>query len=120
MDCMTNTMKGITIDNDNFLNDTIACDIGPQTIAIIIDVGETAKSVVWNGIARYVEKEQYRTDTISIVHAVAKSSARCLIGGGNTVATLSNFDISSLNIPTDGGAMPLLLMGRELPTVRPS
>lgn len=120
VDCKTNAMKDIAIERDIFPNDAVALDIGPRTVAAISEAVETAKSVVWNGPAGFVEQEEYRTGTISIARAVAKSNARCLIGGGDTVAALSDFGVSSENIHicTGGGAMLTLLMGRELPAIR--
>lgn len=120
VDCKTNELRNIDIERDSFPDKAIALDIGPRTISAIREVVETARSVVWNGPAGFVEQEEYRTGTVSIAQAVAESTARCLIGGGDTVAALAGFKVSSerIHICTGGGAMLTLLMGRELPAVR--
>ncbi len=111
----------ISYDRDTFPESASALDIGPRSREVAADLVKEASAVVWNGPAGYFEDSRFRGGTLAIADAVRTSSARVLVGGGDTVAALSGdagFSDDRVHVCTGGGAMLAMLMGRELPAVR--
>jgi phosphoglycerate kinase len=94
-------------------------DIGPQTVeAFTRAIGE-AKTVVWNGPMGVFEIAPFATGTNAVAMAVASSPATTVVGGGDSVAAVSQAGVAEriTHISTGGGAFLELLEGRELPGV---
>lgn len=96
-----------------------ALDIGSETVSLIQAAVAEANSVIWNGPAGYYEDSRFKTGTLAIAEALARSSAKALVGGGDTLAALKEIGNESERIHqcTGGGAMLSLLMGKPLPAV---
>lgn len=86
-------------------NDMIL-DAGPKTLAVLEPLIREAKFIIWNGPLGDYEKGFYES-TNAVAELLAKSSARIVIGGGDTVASLKDHVPSAPNIfvSTAGGAM---------------
>ena len=96
-------------------------DIGPRTVEIYAKILAQAKVVVWNGPLGYFENKKFRQGSLSLLKALAKSSAFKVIGGGETIQLIQNskFKIQNSFISTGGGAMLEFLEGKILPGIKP-
>jgi phosphoglycerate kinase len=104
----------------NFPADWQGLDIGPKTVALIVDVVSKAKTIVWNGPAGVFEFPKFAVGTNAIAHAVADNSAAIsIIGGGDSVSAINQAGVADkiTHISTGGGASLEFLEGKKLPGV---
>ena len=94
-------------------------DIGPLTVDRFAATLKTAKTIVWNGPMGVFEKPPFAQGTVALARAVAESSAFSVIGGGDTVAAVTQAGVADRigYISTAGGAFLEFLEGRTLPGV---
>jgi len=94
-------------------------DIGTETIRQYSQIIIEAKSIVISGPPGVYEREDFLKGTKGILEAVAASKAFSLVGGGHTVAAVTELGIADKMsyISTAGGALIEFLMGRRLPGV---
>ena len=97
----------------------LALDIGPLTITAFVEKLSCAATIVWNGPLGYSELERFSGGTIEIARLLAESSARTIVGGGDTIAALDKLKLTSKMkfVSSGGGAMLELLEGKKLPAV---
>jgi len=95
----------------------MALDIGPKTVAKFSKILESAGTIIWNGPMGVYEMEPFKTGTVEIGKAVARSKAVTIIGGGDTTAPIVEAGLADqiTHICTGGGAMLTFLQGKELP-----
>jgi 3-phosphoglycerate kinase len=96
-----------------------AVDIGRETIAQYkVEIGK-AKTILWNGPVGVFEIPDFATGTKELAEALAASSAKTIIGGGDSVTAVKQFGLAGKMtfISTGGGASLELLEGKELPGV---
>lgn len=105
-------------------NGTSIWDIGSFTVNHYASVIGKARTIIWNGPPGFFEKKGFEKGTIGIWKAVlANKKARIVIGGGETLASLSLIHNSRFVIPgniflsTGGGAMLECLNGKKLPGI---
>jgi phosphoglycerate kinase len=94
-------------------------DIGPKTVARYADVIRGAKTVVWNGPMGVFEIPAFAAGTIGVARAVADVHGTTIIGGGDSVAAVTQAGVAErmTHISTGGGASLEFLGGRTLPGV---
>ncbi|MFT3792834.1 MAG: phosphoglycerate kinase [Rudaea sp.] len=94
-------------------------DIGPATAARYAALIEKAGSVVWNGPVGVFEFDAFGGGTEAVAHAIAKSPAFSIAGGGDTLAAVEKYGVADgiSYISTGGGAFLEFLEGKELPAV---
>jgi len=94
-------------------------DIGTKTIKQYSQIISEARSIVISGPPGVYEREEFSKGTKGILEAVAASKAFSLVGGGHTVAAVTELGIAEKMsyISTAGGALIEFLMGRRLPGV---
>ena len=94
-------------------------DIGPLTVDRFAAALKTAKTIVWNGPMGVFEKPPFAAGTVALGRAVAEASAFSVIGGGDTVAAVSQAGVAERigYISTAGGAFLEFLEGKSLPAV---
>ena len=96
----------------------MALDIGPHTIANYLEPISSAGTIVWNGPMGVFERLAFRKGTEAVAHAVARSKAFTLVGGGDSVAAIELLGLQGIDhLSTGGGASLRLLEGRPLPGV---
>jgi len=103
----------------DFPSNWMALDIGPATIATFKGVLKNARMVLWNGPMGVFEFDAFARGTMSIAECLANSSARSIIGGGDSVAAVKKAGVESkmTHISTGGGASLEFLEGKVLPGV---
>ena len=104
---------------DATIGERMGLDIGPKTVAAYADVIGRAKTVVWNGPMGVFEMAPFAAGTIGVAKAVANVKGTTIIGGGDSVAAVSQAGVADrmTHISTGGGASLEFLGGRTLPGV---
>ncbi len=108
-----------TVTADQIPADRMALDIGPETVKIYEEAVMNAKTILWNGPMGVFEVETFAVGTFAVAHAVAKSEAYSIVGGGDSVASLERTGLNDQidHISTGGGASLEFLEGKKLPGV---
>lgn len=98
-------------------------DIGPQSLAQVMQVLVASKTFVWNGPVGAYETLPFDASSVVIARAVAgltrAGKLHSVAGGGDTVAVLSHAGLSDTfsYLSTAGGAFLEWLEGKELPGI---
>src|SRR2546421_5803696 len=94
-------------------------DAGRETIAHFEAEIAIAKTILWNGPLGVFEIPDFAKGTFAIAHALARSNATTIIGGGDSVTAVRQAGVADKMtfISTGGGASLELLEGKELPGV---
>ncbi len=94
-------------------------DIGPSTCQRIQRVVMGAGTILWNGPVGVFEQPPFAEGTRALATAVARSSAYSLVGGGETLAAVTQFGVEDdiSHVSTGGGAMLELVEKGDLPAI---
>jgi len=97
-------------------------DIGPKAIDIFSAVINKSKTILWNGPMGVFEMEKFQNGTKAIALAVVESTkngAFSLVGGGDSVAAINQFNLADKvsYVSTGGGAMLEYFEGKVLPGI---
>lgn len=94
-------------------------DIGPETAARFADEAREAKTILWNGPMGMFEVPAFAAGTATVARAVASSSARSIVGGGDSLAAINQLGLADQidHLSTGGGASLEYVQGRALPGV---
>ncbi|WP_462251479.1 phosphoglycerate kinase [Ferruginibacter sp.] len=97
-------------------------DIGPKAVGIFSEVIKNSKTILWNGPMGVFEMEKFQNGTKSIALAVADATANgafSLVGGGDSVAAVNQFNLADKvsYVSTGGGAMLEYFEGKVLPGI---
>ncbi len=97
----------------------MALDIGPETVKAFVAKLRNAKMVVWNGPMGVFEMKPFAAGTEAVARALAESKATTIIGGGDSVAAVTQAGVADRmsHISTGGGASLEFLEGKTLPGV---
>lgn len=95
-------------------------DIGPRTVELYGKVIAQAKTIFANGPMGLFEKEAFATGSKQVFTAIAKSSGRTVLGGGDTETVIKQFDLKGkfTHVSTGGGASLEFLSGHEFPVMK--
>ncbi|HKR36586.1 MAG TPA: phosphoglycerate kinase [Steroidobacteraceae bacterium] len=103
----------------NVAPEEMILDIGPDTAERFARLLQDAGTIVWNGPVGVFEFDQFGEGTRTLAHAIARSPAFSIAGGGDTLAAIEKYrvedDISYIS--TGGGAFLEFLEGKKLPAV---
>ena len=96
-----------------------AVDLGTASIALFEQEIAKAKTILWNGPPGIFEIPDFADGTTAIAEAMAKSNAKTIIGGGDSVTAVNQAGLADKMtfISTGGGATLEFLEGKELPGV---
>jgi phosphoglycerate kinase len=99
--------------------DQMGLDIGPRTVERFTAALSGARTIVWNGPMGVFERPAFAAGTLALARAVVGASAFSVIGGGDTVAAVTQAGVTDKigYISTAGGAFLEFLEGRVLPGV---
>lgn len=97
-------------------------DIGPDTRIRFAKVIEESKTILWNGPVGVFEMPTFAEGTKAVANAIVKATEKgafSLIGGGDSVAAVSQFGLADKvsYVSTGGGALLEYIEGKELPGI---
>ena len=107
---------------DNVETGWMGLDIGEKSKLEIEKIVLASKTILWNGPVGVFEMEKFAEGTRYTAEAIAKATeigAYSLIGGGDSVAAIKKYKLTSKMsyISTGGGAMLEYMEGKVLPGV---
>ena len=109
---------------DSVRESDMILDLGPDTVDLIAERMEGAKTLVWNGPLGAFEIPPFDTATVEAARYAAKrvneGALVAVAGGGDTVAALNHAQAADdfTYVSTAGGAFLEWLEGKELPGVK--
>ncbi len=95
-------------------------DIGPHTVRSYQEIINHSQTIIWNGPMGVTEFAPFKDGTKNLLASLAKTKAKVIIGGGDSLAAMAMFGFSAQNfdhVSTGGGAMLEFLEGKVLPGV---
>lgn len=97
-----------------------AVDIGSATVQAYREVILNSKTIFFNGPMGIFEQAGSETGTKAILTAMADANAYTVIGGGDSITAVNQYNLGSRisYICTGGGALIRFLSGEELPVVK--
>ena len=104
---------------DAAIGDRMGLDIGHQTAERYASILRAARTIMWNGPMGVFEIDELATGTLTVARAVAASTARSVIGGGDSIAAVVKAGVIDqiTHVSTGGGASLEFLGGRTLPGI---
>ena len=107
----------IILPEDVRTKDSTILDCGPNTARMLSQLIKQARLVLWNGPLGDFEKG-FDKGTLAVAQTIAKSKARSIIGGGDTVASIEKIGLNKFSfVSTAGGAMLEFLAKGTLPGI---
>ncbi len=97
----------------------VIADIGPETVAALIEVCAKAKTVVWNGPFGIYEKGFVGATKTLLLALSKQKKTRVIIGGGDIVAVVDDLGLTEAftHVSTGGGATLEFLTKGTLPGI---
>jgi|TARA_B100000530_G_scaffold298752_1_gene218698 phosphoglycerate kinase len=102
-------------------NNMICEDIGEKSIKLFSDIISLSKTILWNGTVGVAENPNFAVGTNRIVDAIIENQLTSIVGGGDTVAAIRNYNEEYINdfshVSTGGGSCLEMLSGKKLPAL---
>lgn len=119
----SNTASQATEENTSIADGWMGLDIGPKAVEDFSEIIMKSKTIMWNGPMGVFEMSSFENGTKSIAEAISratKNGAYSLIGGGDSAAAITKFNLANevSYISTGGGALLEFLEGKELPGIK--
>jgi phosphoglycerate kinase len=94
-------------------------DVGPATARAFGAEIARARIVLWNGPMGVFEMKPFAAGTLAVARAMAESDATTIVGGGDSVAAITQMGLADriTHVSTGGGASLEFLAGDPLPGV---
>jgi phosphoglycerate kinase len=94
-------------------------DIGPRTAVAFAEEAGRARLALWNGPMGVFEMPPFAKGTLAMAKALAESSGVSIVGGGDSVAAVTQMGLADRidHVSTGGGASLEFLAGEPLPGV---
>ncbi len=98
-------------------------DIGEMACETFRKVIHHSKTILWNGPMGVFEMKKFQHGTKAVAKAIAEATADgafSLVGGGDSVAAVNEFDLADKvsYVSTGGGALLEYFEGKELPGIK--
>jgi len=98
-------------------------DIAEKTIKNFSEVIENSHTILWNGPMGVFEMPNFQKGTVEIAKAIARATEKgafSLVGGGDSVAALNQFNMTDKvsYVSTGGGALLEYIEGQVLPGIK--
>ena len=98
-------------------------DAGPSSLSNFEEAIMSSKTILWNGPVGVFEMENFSKGTVELGEYISKSTklgAFSLVGGGDSVAAVKQFNLQDKvsYVSTGGGAMLESLEGKTLPGIK--
>jgi phosphoglycerate kinase len=108
-----------TLPADQVPEGWMGLDIGPRTSAAFAAEVRRAKLVLWNGPMGVFEMKPFAEGTLAVARALADSGGTTIVGGGDSVAAVTQMGVADKidHVSTGGGASLEFLAGDPLPGV---
>lgn len=109
--------------SNNIPDGWMGLDIGEMACETFTKVIHHSKTILWNGPMGVFEMKKFQHGTKTIAEAVAEASANgafSLVGGGDSVAAVNEFNLADKvsYVSTGGGALLEYFEGKELPGIK--
>lgn len=122
-DKFENDAKKDTCSSDEIPDGWMGLDIGEKTRGKFSEVIMNSKTILWNGPMGVFEMENFAEGTRLIAEKVADATAKgaySLVGGGDSVAAISKYNLTDKvsYVSTGGGAMLEFIEGKTLPGIQ--
>lgn len=100
-------------------DDDLILDFGEKSLATVVGLVRSAKTIIWNGPLGFTENPQFAKASEIVAREVADASAYTLIGGGDTGGFVESLGLHDKfdHISTGGGAALELMAGTKLPGI---
>lgn len=94
-------------------------DIGPKTRELYAKVIKESQLVIWNGPMGVFEFDKFAEGTKAVAEALAETEGFTIIGGGDSAAAVTKFNLADKmdHVSTGGGASLEFMEGKILPGV---
>lgn len=121
-DRFSNDANVMTVDADDIPEGWEGMDAGKRSISRFAEIINSSETILWNGPLGVFEFENFKQGTKSMAISVASATIRgafSLIGGGDSVAAINNYNLVDQisYVSTGGGAMLEYLEGKKLPAI---
>ena len=108
---------------DDIPDNWLGLDIGDESIKNFSEIILNSATILWNGPVGVFEMDNFAKGTKEIAKTIAeatKNGAYSLVGGGDTVAALTKFNLFDKisHVSTGGGALLEYIEGKELPGLK--
>ena len=96
-------------------------DIGENSIKLFSEIISSSSTLLWNGTVGVAENPNFAVGTNRIVDAIVENQLTSIVGGGDTVAAVRNYDKSMIenlsHVSSGGGSCLEMLSGKKLPAL---